>query len=147
MEIDNINIYEEFKKIAGGIVYIIISMLIIAFFNFSTWQLIGYLIVIQFAFQCYIWYQAKYFNFKSMAINSIIIVVIVHLFAYLSKFGRIGFILVILLASAYIIALRWKSFNLAKKSIEKMIWGKPLSEFKSGKDLPKIVIGKRRKYD
>lgn len=84
----------------------------------------------------------KEYSMKKLFKRGLYIAGIIILLRWLHGFGAIGYVLAIVIISALILGRRWKKFIETKQHIETMIWGKPLKEFKSGKDIPKVKFSK-----
>lgn len=82
----------------------------------------------------------KKFSMALMGRGAIQIAGLLMVLWYFSRFGTWGFIATVIIVCLYILLSRRKDYLSVKYQIETMLWGKPLKDFKRGRDIPKIVI-------
>lgn len=122
-----LNVYEEAKKVALGILFVIFILFIISYFRMSTNQIIIFLSFINIILLFYM----KQFTIKKWIINIIKISIFIYVLKYIGIYaGTLGYVLSILIISLYIIYTRREKWFKTKHHIESMLWGKPLYKFR-----------------
>ena len=130
----------ELKKIGWGMLYLVISIFIMVYFKFDWLDTIGYVLTVSFGFSLFAYYKTKVFDMEKYLQNATIIIIFISTIHFLGRWGILGLILAPILVCAFVLWSVRKQIKEAKEKIEAMIWGKPLKEFRSAKDLPKIKI-------
>lgn len=82
----------------------------------------------------------KRFSMVELGKGAILTALFLIILWYLGRFGKWGYVISIALTCLYILLSRRKEYLSVKYQIETMLWGKPLKDFKRGKDIPKIAI-------
>lgn len=121
------NTIDEAKKAGIGIIYILIIIGVIKYFKLSFWAVYGLLMVTRVLFMYFI---QKDLTIKNIFRSAVYLLILMYFMKWLGGYGIAGFILSILLISGLILGYRWKQYIKAKQHIERMIWGKPLKDFK-----------------
>jgi len=133
------NFKKELIKVLGGIVYIILLILFLRYFQFGFWGVYITLLSTSLIIQAFTWFkQKKAPKLFNLLKNAVILLIMMIVLRWFYKFGIWGFIISCLLISALIIIRKWKRYLEVKHHVEAMLWGKPLHKFKSGKDIPKL---------
>lgn len=136
-ETRKMNIKKEAWKALAGIVYVIVFINLIRYFELTFWWI--YLIMVC---TSSIWSMIrKSFNLKSLIKTSVTILIIMYIFKFLQPMGTFGYVLGIILICGLILYTKRKNYFKTKHYIESMLWGKPLYKFREeGKKPPKIGV-------
>jgi hypothetical protein len=136
---------EKWKPISQGLITIIILVLIISWLGLNWWQIIITIVGFQVLMQLYmVFKKGQKFSFKRLLLGAAKVSVLVSLITLFSTWGFIGIFGILCFIALWKIFWNWGQFLQGKQMIEKMVWGKPLKDFKTGKDIPKIRIGKNK---
>lgn len=135
------NIKKETLKLVLGIGYLVLIISFIRYLALSFWEVFAFFMVLILCKTLIrqIWNKTKpkikdYIPIKS----AIVLIVILYAFSFLANYGFWGFMFGCIAMGMFIIFSRWAKYIEVKRQIETMVWGKPLGEFKSGKDIPKV---------
>ena len=126
--------------------YLILFSVIVAWLHLSKWGIIGLMLLSSTAFMLYVTIskgQPIGLKFvKAWLRQSVLIVLLVHIFRWLYSFG--GFwldLLAVLVYCGWIIWSRRKAFIVAKHRIETLLFGKPIREYiENGEKPPKLKV-------
>jgi len=139
-----INLKREALSALGGIVYVILFIWGIRYFELGFWAIYGVVLA-----STVVWsFIKRTFKIKELFKTGFIIFILMIVFRLLSQLGVWGYVLGIIIICAFIIYSRWGKFIEIKYHIETMIWGKPLKEFIDNKEKPpkiEVVWGKDNK--
>jgi hypothetical protein len=136
-----INLYNEFKNILGGIVFLVILLAVTIYFKLATWQFILLLCTVQLVISIIKYIRKGLFSLYDLLKGFVTTVLIVYGIRYVYSFGAIGFVVGILLISALILYKKWDKYIQVKRHIESMIWGKSFYDFEqAGEKPPKLKL-------
>ena len=146
------DIKKEFYKTLAGVGFVLGLFYTIVYFKLGTWQIWTLLMAVQVVISIYkknvvllkylFLFCFKYPSLMDIVKSGLYIAGIIILIRWIHGFGVIGYIIGVALISGLILFRRWDRYIETKQHIEKMIWGKPLKEFKKGKDIPKVKFSK-----
>ena len=130
------DIKKELIKIATGIGFLIVIVLIMNYFKFGFWGRYIFLCFLSLAWRIWAYIKQKRFSIKQLFISWVSLLLILWIIKKLAMFGFIVYCLVI---SAFLLIKRRKLYMKAKHDIEAMIWGKPIYKYREkGMKLPKV---------
>ncbi len=132
------DIKKEFYKTLAGVGFVLGLFYTIVYFKLGTWQIWALLMAVQVVISIY----KKNLTLFKLVKSGLYIAGIIILIRWIHGFGVIGYVIGVALISGLILFRRWDRYIETKQHIEKMIWGKPLKEFKKGKDIPKVKFSK-----
>ena len=133
-----VDLKKEGFGILKGVLLVVCLIFIISYFKLAIWETALLLILVQIAFMVI----RNNFSWKTLIKRILMIVGVLILFRMAGYFGILGYSFVLISCSLIIILGKWKKYISVKQTIEEKIWGKPLKEFKSGKEIPKIRVSK-----
>ena len=134
-----LNVKKEGFKLLYGLIYLFCLIWAIRAFNIGFWgiyAILNVMAIIKDLFKHF--FKDVTFSIKTTIKSAVIILLIMYIFKFLNRFGIWGFIIGVLGISALLLFRKWDHYIKVKQHIETMMWGKPLNEFKSGKDIPKL---------
>jgi hypothetical protein len=130
-----ISIKDSLKEILYGFLFMITFISLVYFLKLNFYAVIGIMLAIQAGIMLY----KGEFALKTLGL-SLIFMLAVYGVSYMFKpLGVWGFFLTCFALAAFTIWRRWKKFIQVKWTIESMLFGKPLKDYRiSGEKPPKL---------
>lgn len=112
----------------------------IRYFSFTFWQALIFILGVQIVLGII---MMRGFHPKMLLKNAVLTVIIFTFMWYVTGLGFIGWMTGIIIFHVYFLWKRRRQMLMLKHFLEENLWGKPLKEFKTYQDIPKITIKKK----